>query len=268
MVEEKIGKMFIREWEQEESKANIVIIHGVGEHSGRYKHVGEYFFGQGFNVYTGDLVGHGLSDGERVFVKSAEDYFENVNFFLSRIKNDKPIYLLGHSMGGFIVLYYALKASNPKISGIILSSPYVKLKLKVPAWKLAFGKIIAKWMPKTRLQNGIKADMVCRDPNVCKTYGVDNLNCRTVTAGWFVALENGRHEMMQQANKIQCPCLMLQSGNDVIVDGAATREFFESIGSLDKEFVMYNDFNHEMLNDPEKEKPLSKINQWICDRLS
>lgn len=94
MLEEKIGGRFIREWKRDDNKANLIIVHGVAEHCGRYIHVAEYFHGKGYNVYTGDLVGHGLSDGTRVYVKGADDYIEDVNFFIGRVSDNRPTFKL------------------------------------------------------------------------------------------------------------------------------------------------------------------------------
>jgi len=173
MIEEKIEGRFIREWKRDDNKANIVIVHGVAEHSGRYIHAAEYFQEKGFNVYTGDLVGHGLSDGPRVFIKSADDYIDDVNLFIRRVENSKPTFILGHSMGGFIALYYGVKCHNPKIKGLIVSSPYLKERLDIPYGKVLFGRAVAKLYPGLALKSGIKSYMVCRDKEVCRKYEED-----------------------------------------------------------------------------------------------
>lgn len=268
MKEQKVGSTFIREWKQEGNKANIVIIHGIAEHSGRYIHVAEYLHQRGINVYTGDLTGHGLSDGARVFVKTADEYLDNVRFFLSRIEDNKPIFLLGHSMGGFIVLHYGVKEQDTRVKGIIASSPYLKERLDISPVKLAFGRAAAKAYPKLKLNTGIKSRMVCRDKEVCRKYEEDKLNTTFATVGWFVEMEKARRYTIDNAGSFRCPCLMLQAGNDVIVDPEANRRFFDSMGTEDKEFEIYEDFYHEILNDPEKEKVLQRIYEWIEARIS
>jgi lysophospholipase len=267
MLEEKIGGRFIREWKRDDNKANLVIVHGVAEHSGRYIHVAEYFHGKGYNIYTGDLVGHGLSDGPRVYVKSADDYIEDVNFFIGRISGSMPTFILGHSMGGFIALYYGVKCHNPDIKGIIVTSPYLKERLAIPAVKLAFGRAAARLYPRLRLKSGIKSYMVCRDKEVCRKYDEDKLNTSIVTAGWFVAMENARKYTLENVSDFSYPCLMLQAGEDVIVDLGANKSYFESIPVKDKEFELFEGFYHEILNDPEKERALSRIYDWIEKKL-
>jgi len=267
MLEEKIGGRYIREWKSEDNAANIIIVHGVAEHSGRYTHVAEYFHDRDYNVYTGDLVGHGLSDGPRVFIKSADDYLEDVNFFISRVEDSKPTFILGHSMGGFITLYYGVKCHNPKISGIIVSSPYLRERLDIPKSKLMFGRAVAKVYPKLRLKSGIKSYMVCRDEEVCREYEEDKLNTSTVTVGWFVAMEKARKYTVENVRSFHYPCLMLQAGGDIIVDPRANKSYFESIPVEDKEYELYDGFYHEILNDPEKEKALRRVYEWIESRI-
>ncbi|HYE81294.1 MAG TPA: alpha/beta hydrolase [Clostridia bacterium] len=267
MLEEKIRGRFIREWKRDDNRANLVIVHGVAEHSGRYVHVGSYFHERGYNVYTGDLVGHGLSDGPRVFIKSADDYIDDVNLFIRRVENDKPVFILGHSMGGFIALYYGVKCHNPKIKGLIVSSPYLKERLDIPFSKVMFGRAVAKLYPRLKLKSGIKSHMVCRDKEVCRKYEKDKLNTDIVTVGWFTAMEKARKHTVLNAPSFHYPCLMLQAGDDIIVDPKANRSFFESIPVEDKEYELFEGFYHEILNDPERERALSRIYTWTEARI-
>lgn len=267
MAELKIGGTYVREWKNPGNKANLVIIHGVGEHSGRYKHVADYFTDREINVYTGDLIGHGRSDGPRVYIRSAEDYLSNVRFLVNRVDDDKPIFILGHSMGGFIVLYYGIRDQDPRVKGIIATSPYIKAKLAIPKWKVLAGKAMGRLAPGFRLENGIGIDTICRDKAVCRAYGQDELNCPTVTAGWFVALEKARRELCRNAAGFYYPCFILQAGEDLIVDPEATGRFFESLQVEDKTLKLYDGFYHEILNDPGKEEAMEAIHSWIVQRL-
>lgn len=268
MWEGKVASTYVREWASEDSKANIVLIHGVGEHSGRYIETAQNLFEQGFNVYTGDLIGHGLSDGERVYIKSVNDYMDNVNFFINRVKNNKPIFLLGHSMGGFIVLYYMHINKGKGLKGAVVSSPYIKDKMSVSPVKYFLGKTAAALVPKLRIESGIKGEMVCRDKDIIGKYNSDSLNCGTVTARWFVELEKARQKLVQEQAGYDTPCLILQAGGDIVVDAVAVKQFYEGIGSKDKEFVLYDGFYHEILNDPERDRVISKIFSWLNERVT
>jgi len=267
MWEGKIDRTYVREWVSDENKANIIIIHGVGEHSGRYMDTAQGLFDLGFNVFTGDLVGHGLSDGIRVYIKSIQDYLDNVSFFIGRVKNEKPTFLLGHSMGGLIVLYYMLFSDNNTVKGVIASSPYIKDKIKVPAIKYNIGKIAAALFPKFTLESGLKGDMICRDKTIAEKYDQDELNCSKVTARWFVEVEKARYHLVLKQKSFSYPCLLLQAGEDEAVDAVGVLEFYHQISSRDKEFVLYDDFYHEILNDPEKSKVIDKISSWINERV-
>lgn len=267
MREEKVGSTYVREWVNDKHKANVVIIHGVGEHSGRYKHVGEYFDDKGFNVYTGDLLGHGLSDGERIYLSSIKDYIKDVDIIFDRIDNNKPTFLLGHSMGGLIVLYYMLSNAARDIKGVIATSPYIKDKMEIPKAKYLMGKIAAVVAPKLKIDSGLKGEMVCRDKAVAELYNIDKLNCSKVTAKWFVEMEKARNTLMKMQREFLSPCLILQAGGDIVVDSEGVRQFYQGISSQDKEFVLYDELYHEIMNDPEKAAVLDKISSWMDERL-
>lgn len=267
MWEGKVAETYVREWISEENKANIIIIHGTGEHSGRYNDTAHKLFELGFNVYTGDLIGHGLSDGERVYINSIMDYMNNVDFFISRIQNDKPLFLLGHSMGGLIVLYYMLFNKNKNIRGVIASSPYIKEKVKISAIKYTFGKAASVLFPRLKIASGLKGEMVCRDKEIAYKYNDDELINSKVTARWFVELEKARNKLVQEQVAFDSPCLILQAGEDLAIDVEAVQQFYQAISSKDKEFVLYDSFYHEILNDPEKNRVIEKISSWISDRI-
>ena len=267
MWEGKVNSTYVREWVSESNKANIVIIHGVGEHSGRYIETAEKLFNMGFNIYTGDLIGHGLSDGLRIYIDSIDDYMNNVNFFISRVKNDMPLFILGHSMGGLIVLYYMLHHKDNHIRGIIASSPYIKDKIEIPVIKYMIGKTASAIFPKLRIESGLIGEMVCRDKEIALKYDNDPLNCSKVTARWFVELGKARINLILQSKNFDSPCLILQAGGDVVVDEQSVQKFYEEVSSQDKEFVLYNEFYHEILNDPERERVIDKIGSWISERV-
>lgn len=267
MQEAKINSTYVREWVNDENKANLVIIHGAGEHSGRYIKTAEYFAQNGYNVYTGDLVGHGLSDGTRMYINSIKDYIKDVEFLFDRIDSKKPTYLLGHSMGGLIVLYYMLSGESIAVKGVIASSPYIKDKIDIPKIKYLIGKAAASICPKLKIDSGLKGEMVCRDKAIAELYNTDKLNCSKVTAKWFVELEKARHLLVEMQKEFTAPCLILQAGGDIVVDSECVRQFYQGISSKDKEFILYDGFYHEILNDPEREQVLNKINSWMNARL-
>jgi lysophospholipase len=170
-------------------------------------------------------------------------------------------------MGGFIVLLYGVKCHNPRVKGLIVSSPYLKERLHIPQAKLIFGRMAAKVYPKLVLKSGIKSYMVCRDTDVSRKYEKDELNTSGATVGWFVAMEKARKYTIENVGSFHYPCLMLQAGGDIIVDPNVNKGYFDSLPVQDKDFELYQDFYHEILNDPEREKPLRRIYEWIEKRV-
>lgn len=267
MWEGKVNSTYVREWISENNKANIVIIHGLGEHSGRYIETAEYLFELGFNIYTGDLIGHGLSDGHRIYIETIDDYMDNVNFFLKRVKNDMPLFILGHSMGGLIVLYYMISHKDRNIRGVIASCPYIKDKIEISAIKHIIGKMAASTFPRFSMESGLMGEMVCRDKEIARKYDNDPLNCSKVTARWFIELAKARLNLILKQTDLDSPCLILQAGGDIVVDAESVQKFYEGISSKDKEFVLYDDFYHEILNDTERNKVIDKISTWVSERI-
>lgn len=267
MWEGKVQSTYVREWVSEDCKANLVIIHGVGEHSGRYIETAENLHQAGFNIYTGDLVGHGLSDGPRIYIKSIEDYLKDVEFFIGRIKNDRPVFLLGHSMGGLIVLYYMLIRRDERIKGVIASSPYIQDKIKIHTLKYIIGKTAAALCPRLKIESGLKGEMVCRDKEIAQQYNNDVLNCSKVTAKWFLELEKARFKLVSDQKDFTSLCLILQAGADIVVDADGVQQFYQEISSVNKEFVLYDEFYHEILNDPKRSMVIDKILEWLNKRI-
>lgn len=267
MWEGKVNSTYVREWVSEKSKANIIIIHGVGEHSGRYIDTAEDLYELGYNIYTGDLIGHGLSDGHRIYIDSIDDYMDNVNFFIDRVKNEKPLFILGHSMGGLIVLYYMLCCKNSRVRGVIASSPYIKDKIEISVIKHIIGKMASSTFPRLSMESGLIGEMVCRDKEIAWKYDNDPLNCSKVTARWFIELSKARFNLILKQTEFDTPCLILQAGDDVVIDEDGVQHFYDSISSKDKEFVLYNHFYHEILNDPERDKVIAKISSWVNERI-
>ena len=258
---------YLREWIRDDGIANLIIVHGVGEHSGRYIHVADYFFDKGFNIFTCDLVGHGKSDGLRTHVKSIKDYHKSVDFMINRVNNSKPIFIFGHSMGGLIVLNYSVNTKNPRVNGVIISSPYIKEAIAVPAWKYIMGRAMSVVYPKLRFETGLKGELVCRDKKILAEYDADELNCSSVTAGWYMAMVHAREEIRDNIDKFNYPCCIMQAGNDIVAEPKAVKEYYDALVMKDKSFKLYEGYYHELVNDPERDIVLEDMYKWLMNRI-
>ena len=258
---------YFRKWETTDPKANVLIVHGLGEHSGRYQHVGKYLSECGYNVYAGDLTGHGKSEGDRGHITSIEEYISDIDEVLSQVGNDKPIFLLGHDLGGLLVLYYGTFVENPNILGIIALSPYIREKKPVSSMKQAIVGMVNKLSPDSQIPNGILPENLSHDPNVIEAFKNDPLNHSNISVRWYSAMKKARKSLMENAHDFKYPCLIIQAEDDLVVDPYGSSDLFSKIGYEDKDFEMLSDMYHEILNEPDHDVVLEKIENWIETRM-
>ncbi|MFC4767915.1 alpha/beta hydrolase [Effusibacillus consociatus] len=249
----------------------ILLIHGAGEHSGRYEHVINWFLARNIAVFAGDLPGFGQSPGTRGHIDRFSDYTDCVRNWLTETKNtvgDTSVFLFGHSMGGLVTVRFLQEpdAGNLPIKGVVLSSPCLRLKMQVPQWKRNLAGVLGRLTPRLRMPNGIAAADVSRSLDVVKKYSEDPYNESRVSIRWFEELQVAMQQAMLQASRIQQPLLLLQAGADRIVDPEAAIPFVEKAGSRDKKLKIYPGLYHELVNEPEKEEVLTDILEWINKR--
>jgi acylglycerol lipase len=252
-----------------EPKAVLMIIHGLGEHSGRYLNVVNHFVPMGFAVYGMDHPGHGKSDGTRKYVDRFEDFIDNVKSYFGRIQGwqgDKPIFLVGHSMGGLIGAVYLLD-HQAGLKGAILSGSSVKVPGNVSPITVLIGKALDALMPKLGL---IKTapEGVSRDPAVVQAYIDDPLVHKGKTTVRLAAeMLKAMQRVSRDAGKITLPILILQGGADWLVDPSGAKMLYDLVSSADKEIKLYDGLYHEVYNEPEHPKVLQDVEQWIAARM-
>ncbi|WP_241236347.1 alpha/beta hydrolase [Brevibacillus marinus] len=264
--------MLLRNWPIPAAKGSIVLLHGTAEHSGRYEHVATYLNQCGYAVYAGDLPGWGRSFGRKGHVDAFREYLEAVREWLDQVRAeagaaDKPLYLMGHSLGGLIAIRFLQQENGQdQVSGAILSSPCLKLRLAVPAWKRKAAEQLNRFWPKLRMSNQIAPWMVSRDETVRRQYDADPLVYRKVSVRWFCELQNAMRAAREEAEKLTVPLLIVQAGDDQLVDPAAAADFVKRASSSDKTFQLFPALYHEVLNEPEREQVLAAIGEWLHRR--
>ncbi|MCM3143371.1 alpha/beta hydrolase [Brevibacillus sp. MER 51] len=264
--------MGVHKWSAKDSQGAIVLVHGTGEHHGRYGHVAAYFNQAGWDVYAEDLPGWGRSPGRRGHIQSFEDYLSRVREWtstaLADASGEKPVCLMGHSLGGLIATRFIQTDERSKeLAGLILTSPCLKLKLTVPAWKEQLAQFLDRVWPTLVMPNGITPDMVSRDEAVQAAYQNDPLNYSKVSVRWFTELNRSMEKAWAERNQIKHPVLVLQAGADSLVDADAVEQF--TAGLSDRQtFERFAGLRHEILNEPEKEEVLQKIVSWLNDNIS
>jgi alpha-beta hydrolase superfamily lysophospholipase len=251
-----------------EPVAAVVIVHGISEHSGRYARLADDLNRCGYAVYTMDLRGHGRSDGARVLVRSFDEYLDDVEMLLDRVaarQPGKPLFLLGHSMGGAIVALLGI-LRPPKVRGLVLSGPSVIVGGRVfPVLRrlAAFASVV--W-PTLRLVR-LGCWYISRDPAVVEAFKNDPLVFHDrfpVRTGAEILLAAKRIQLGLE--QLRLPLLILHGTKDVVTDADGARLLAERAGSTDKTLRLYPGLYHEVFSEPEREQVLADLLAWLDAR--
>ncbi len=261
----------LQQFEGLESKVIVLVVHGAGEHIGRYQHIADWFNQHQYIMVGGDLPGLGKSKEKRGHIEYFDDYLKKVNQWLEYVKQkwpELPIFLLGHSMGGLIVLRFIqeLKEKEQQIKGIILTSPALSMKLEVPQWQIQVANFLHNFWPSFTMKNNIQPYQVSRDPKIIEQYGEDPLVYNKVSIRWFFQFKEAMKQVWSQRDQINkqgLPILFLQAGEDLLVLPEKATDFVSKINSELIEYHIIPELYHEILNEPEKEIYLELITNWI-----
>ncbi len=248
-----------------EPKAILLVVHGLAEHSGRYMNVVNFLVPSGYAVYGIDHIGHGKSHGKRVYVKRFQDYTKTLKNYFDMIREwqpEKPIFLIGHSMGGLISAAYLLEHQD-ELSGAVLSGPGIKVPDNISQAIIFVGKILSIITPKAGLIQ-LDAEGVSRDPAVVDAYVNDPLvYTGKITARLGAELLKAMQYVTDQAPKIRLPIMIVQGSDDKLVDPSGAQLLYDLVSSKDKTIKIYNGFYHEVFNEPEHEQVLNDVKTWI-----
>jgi acylglycerol lipase len=248
----------------------LILVHGLADHCGRYMNFVDHFVPSGYAVYGMDLLGHGKSQGLRVYVERFEEFTDTLKIFLDMVKEqqpDRPRFLVGHSMGGLIVADYLLKHQD-HLSGAVLSAPSVKVPGNVSTVTVLLGKVLSGLIPKAGLLT-LDTAGVSRDAAVVEAYVNDPLVHKgKITARMAAEMLKAMKRVSAEAGQITLPVLMVQGGADRLVDPAGTRILFDKVGATDKTLKMYKGLYHELFNEPEHGQVLSYVEGWLASHTA
>jgi alpha-beta hydrolase superfamily lysophospholipase len=247
-------------------RAVLLIAHGLAEHSGRYMNVVNHFVPLGYAVYGLDHFGHGKSNGKRVYVERFEDFIETLKIYFDMVRDwqpEKPIFLVGHSMGGLISSVYLLKY-QAGLTGVVLSGPAMKVPDSLSPVIIFVGKMLSMLLPRVGLIQ-LEAEGVSRDPAVVQAYINDPLVVYPgkMTARLGAELIKAMQRITAEAWKITLPILILQGSADRLVDPAGAQMLYDTVSSTDKTLKIYDGLYHEVFNEPEHGQILSDVEAWL-----
>lgn len=255
--------------EESESKAALIVVHGVAEHSGRYMNLVNAMVPRGFSVYGLDHYGHGRSGGKRLFVPEFRVFTHCLDTLVDRVKEWEPkkkIFLVGHSMGGLITASY-LTRHQDKLNGALFSGPAVKVPDNISPVTLLAARLFSKLVPGLGIKQ-LEAARISRDPEVVRAYINDPLvSTGKLTARLAEQLLHACLDLEKQAGQIRLPLLILQGGSDALVDPDGANAFHKKVSSPDKALKIYPEKYHEIFNDPGHDQVFADMTNWLAQRL-
>ncbi|MBF0119929.1 MAG: alpha/beta hydrolase [Desulfobacterales bacterium] len=264
--------IFYRHYPAEEERAILLIAHGLGEHSGRYKNVVRHLVPKGISIWAIDHRGHGKSEGKRGHVNTFPQYISDLRGLYEIAKSNKPdnrkIFLLGHSLGGLIALYMSLKFPE-LLNGVIVSSPVLGVTVKIPVIKEMVGNTLSDIWPDLTLSNEIDYTKISRDVNVQRAYKNDPLVHDQVSTRWFTECMKTMDMTNKLAQELSLPILMQVAGDDYLVDAKSSKAFFERLICKDKTLYVYDELYHEIYNELPHNRAivLSDLEHWLEARI-
>ena len=259
-------ELYSQQWLPEgPPRAIIAIVHGIGDHSGRYNNVIQPMVSNDYGVYGYDLRGHGKSPGQRGHINAWKEYRLDLLSFIQMIKGQQsglPIFLLGHSMGALIALDFMVSEREALAGAIISGAPIEPVGIAKP-YLVALAHVLSRIYPKFSLDLGLDQDAISRQPSVVKAYQDDPLVYGKVSARWGIESLRTVESVKGQAGNIAIPILMVHGEADRLNSEEGAKKFFDQIQFQDKEFIGYVESYHEVHNDLEYERMVRDILDWL-----
>jgi alpha-beta hydrolase superfamily lysophospholipase len=263
-------KIFAQSWEPESGpKAVINLVHGLGEHSGRYVHLAETLGEGGYAVIASDLRGHGRTEGKRGHAPSFEAFMKDMDVLLEESTKrfpDLPRFLYGHSLGGVLVINYVLRR-KPALTGVVITSPGLHTSIAQQKPKVLLAKILGALLPEMSMKSGLPAELISRDPEVVTRYVNDPLVHDVATLAMAKYTLEAIPWAFKHAADWYLPVLIMHGEADQIAFVSGSREFARLIPD-DCTLKIWPGLAHETHNDPEKAEVLAYVLGWMDSQLS
>jgi lysophospholipase len=257
-------------WEAEgEAKAVIVMVHGAMEHHRRYGWLIEMWRLSGFHVIMGDLPGQGMTTrSRRGHIDSFDEYiYEIKDWIQAAYQFELPVFLLGHSMGGLASIRL-LQEERMNLAGLILSSPCLGLIQKPSGVLNLLSYGLNRVVPSLRLNSGLTIDMATRNKDVQEADLNDSLYVTKVSVRWYRELVHAIKLAFENQEKTQdIPMLLMQGGEDKIVNKATVKNWFNQAPLSEKRFKEWPKCYHEIFNEPEREEIFEYAKDFVDSQL-
>jgi alpha-beta hydrolase superfamily lysophospholipase len=259
--------LHVHRWNKNKKpKGTICIIHGLGEHQGRYAHVAKFYIENGFQVYSYDQRGHGRSEGKRGHSPGLNHNLDDLERVIKTIPHHH-LFLYGHSFGGNVLANFLLRKQPKYLKGAILSAPWLLLAKKPNVLQLCLAKIMNKIYPGFTQNNKLDPDNLSNDNTTCQSYLEDPLNHNRISARLFTDFYKSGLWALKNAEKLSTRVLLVHGMNDATVSCSGTIKFAENSKGL-AEYKMFENTKHEAHNDFTREELFAYTLNWMESRLS
>ncbi len=264
-------RLHYRSWEAAGTpRAALVVVHGLTEHSGRYDELGESMAAHAISTFAMDLRGHGSSDGRRGHVPRFEVFLQDLDRFRREVQGlvdpACPLFLLGQSLGGLIVLRYLEEYDAPFRGGIIVS-PWLATAVEVPRWKATAARLLERVLPAFPFSIGIRGEQLSHDAAVVAAYRDDPLVHGRITPRLFAETSIAMGQALQRRERIAVPILFLLGGEDHLVDIQRALAFARSLSRPDITLDVFPGMLHEPLNEVGRREVRLEIRDWLVSHL-
>jgi alpha-beta hydrolase superfamily lysophospholipase len=257
-------------WPAERPRAALLLSHGLGEHAGRYAALARDLAPRGIEVHALDHRGHGRSGGARAYVQRFSQYVDDFEAFRRHVAVElpagRPVFLLGHSLGGLIALRWLEAHRGEGVRGAILSAPLLGIAKEAARWKVALSGVLSKLLPRLPLGNEIDPAELSGDPAYVRSYREDPLVHARITPRLYTEMVRAMGDAVAEKDRLALPLLFLVPGADTIVREEETLRLAESLPG-DVTIRRYPGFRHESLNEVERARPVGDLIDWVEARI-
>lgn len=247
-------------------KGVVVVTHGYAEHSGRYRELAHVITRAGWAVLSYDVRGHGKSPGTRGYIDRFAAYLEDLAAMQAAARalapGDAPLVLLGHSHGALITLRALCDAHPPDVKAAIISSPYLALRLQVPAYKKLLARVASRVAPRLAQPNALRVEDLTSDPGKQQERLADTLCLDIATARWFTEAARAQDYVAAHAHRIRVPTTWLVGAADPIADPARSRAIAASVPG-----AAYHDLvglKHEVFNETTRAEVFAHVTHVLA----
>ena len=256
------------DWPVDQAKAVVCIIHGLGEHIHRYEHAVSYFHKNKIAVIGYDRRGHGRSGGKKGHTISYDAFLDEIEYLEKEAKNRYPelaVFLYGHSMGGNLLLNYVLNR-KPIVNGIISTGAHISLAFEPSSVTLALGRLMKRIYPGFTQPNGLDVTQISRDSNVVEVYKNDPYVHNKLTAITGLSLLERADVLNNYSGDFPLPLLIMHGGADGITAPKGSENFAARVNG-DITLKIWDDFYHEIHNEPEQDQVFAEMTLWIQQHI-